>query len=218
MQLLIMGPPGAGKGTQAKLLVDKFHLVHLSTGDILRAEVKAGSELGRQAQGFMTAGALVPDHLMNEMVGEHLQASREQGFLLDGYPRTVPQAQAIDAYMQEHALALDGVLNIRVSDERLVGRILGRVSCPACKAVFNLESNPPRVENICDSCGAVGLEGRSDDDADTLKTRLAAYREKTEPVLGYYRDRHLVHHVEGDRAISEVHQDLIAQIERLGLS
>lgn len=215
MQLLIMGPPGAGKGTQAKLLVEKYGLVHLSTGDILRAEVKAGSDLGKRAQDFMQSGALVPDELMNEMVGEHVQASQEQGFLLDGYPRTLPQAEAIDTWLGEHSIQLDGVLNIQVDDGLLVGRIVNRISCHGCGAVYNRETNPPEQEGVCDKCGSTELEGRNDDDAETLKNRLSAYREKTEPVVGHYQAQELVHHVDGSREIQDVHRALVGQIEAL---
>jgi adenylate kinase len=213
LQLLIMGPPGAGKGTQAKLLVERFGLAHLSTGDILRSEVRQGSALGKKAKGYMDAGDLVPDALMNEMIGEHIQRSRPTGFLLDGYPRTIPQAEAIDEYLASHQIVLDGVLNVRVEDDLLVDRIVNRASC-ACGEVYNLKTRPPRKPGRCDVCGAK-LQVRADDDVETLKNRLRAYREKTEPVVGYYRSRGVLRDVSGEGAIDAVHAALVEEIRSL---
>jgi adenylate kinase len=215
MQLLIMGPPGAGKGTQAKLLVSRFGLCHLSTGDILRNEVKLGTDLGIRAHMFMTRGALVPDELVDAMVEDHIHANREQGFLLDGFPRTLSQAVAMDKYFAEHSLSLTGVVNIRVDDELLVHRIVNRLTCSACGAVFNRKTRPLKTEGICDLCGSSSIKGRSDDDAQTLKKRLVAYREKTEPVLAHYGESGLVREVDGVGEIAEVHDALVEAIEGL---
>lgn len=213
LQLLIMGPPGAGKGTQAKLLVDRFGLAHLSTGDILRGEVREGSDLGAKAKGFMDAGELVPDSLMNEMIGAHIQRSLSTGFLLDGYPRTIPQARAIDEYLADHEISLDGVLNVKVDDDLLVDRIVNRASC-ACGEVYNLKSRPPKVAGVCDACGKA-LAVRADDDVATLENRLRAYRDKTEPVVDHYRARGMLREVSGEGAIDAVHSALVEEIGSL---
>lgn len=214
MKLMIMGPPGAGKGTQAKHLVEEFGIAHLSTGDILRAEVANGTELGETAKGYMDKGALVPDEVMNAMIGEHILQHRSDGFLLDGYPRTLDQASCIDGFFSDKEIGLDGVLNIKVDDELLVDRIVNRISCAECKAVYNAKSNPPSEEGVCDECGAA-LSSRSDDDAEKLKTRLENYRQKTEPVVGHYRDQGLLREVSGEGSIDEVWEALRAEVKKL---
>ena len=215
MKLMIMGPPGAGKGTQAKHLVDEFGIAHLSTGDILRSEVANGTELGESAKGYMDKGALVPDEVMNAMIGEHILQHREGGFLLDGYPRTLDQASCIDGFFSDKEIRLDGVLNIKVDDDLLVDRIVNRVSCGSrgCGAVYNLKSRPPSKEGLCDECGSA-LKSRSDDDAEKLKTRLENYRQKTEPVVGHYRGQGILHEVSGEGSIDEVWGSLLAEVKK----
>lgn len=215
MKLMIMGPPGAGKGTQAKHLVEEFGIAHLSTGDILRSEVANGTELGETAKSYMDKGALVPDDVMNAMIGEHVLKHRSDGFLLDGYPRTLDQASCIDGFFSDKEIRLDGVLNIKVDDGLLVDRIVNRISCgnKGCGAVYNSKSRPPAKEGVCDECGAA-LKSRSDDDAEKLKTRLENYREKTEPVVGHYRSKGLLHEVSGEGAIDAVWEALRAEVQK----
>lgn len=215
MKLMIMGPPGAGKGTQAKHLVEAYGIAHLSTGDILRSEVANGTELGATAKGYMDKGDLVPDAVMNAMIGEHILQHRADGFLLDGYPRTLDQAACIDQFFSEKEIRLDGVLNIKVDDELLVDRIVNRISCAGCGAVYNSKSRPPAQEGVCDECGGRELKSRSDDDAEKLKNRLEAYRQKTEPVVGHYREKGILREVAGDAGIGEVWEALRAEVSKL---
>lgn len=211
-RLMIMGPPGAGKGTQAKLLVDHFGFAHLATGDILRAEVKGGTDLGKQAKAFMDRGDLVPDSLINAMIGAHIQKSLAKGFLLDGFPRTVPQAEAIDDYLSEHEIPIDAIFNIQVDQDLVVDRIVNRITCVGCGAAFHAVSNPPKEEGICDHCGGK-TQRRADDEESKIRNRLNEYNTKTQPVVDYYRGKTgLVQDVDGQRAIEAVQEELRAKI------
>ena len=195
-----MGPPGAGKGTQAKRLVDRFGMVHLSSGDIFRAEKASGSDLGRKLAEYMTAGQLVPDDIVVEVMARAVTTSdAEAGLLLDGFPRTVPQAEALDDQLDGAGKPLDGVVVIVADDEAVVERITGRRSCPECGRIFHTKFLPPRKEGICDDCpGGTRLVQRADDTEDVVRDRLAAYYQQTEPVIAYYRDRGEVRVVEVD--------------------
>jgi adenylate kinase len=195
-----MGPPGAGKGTQAKRLVDRFGMVHLSSGDIFRAEKASGSDLGRKLAEYMTAGQLVPDDIVVEVMARAVTNSDAgAGLLLDGFPRTVPQAEALDAQLDGAGKPLDGVVVIVAEDEAIVERITGRRSCPECGRIFHTKFLPPRKEGICDDCqGGTRLVQRADDTEDVVRDRLAAYYQQTEPVIAYYRDRGEVKVVEVD--------------------
>lgn len=184
-----MGPPGAGKGTQAKKLVTRFGMVHLSSGDIFRAEKASGSELGAKLAEYMSAGKLVPDETVVEMMTKAITAAdSEAGLLLDGFPRTVAQAEALDAQLAAANKPLDAVVAINADSSIIVGRITGRRSCPACGEAFHVTFMPPKAQGICDACGAE-LTQRADDTEETVRERLAAYNAQTEPVISYYRGR-----------------------------
>ncbi len=218
MQILLMGPPGAGKGTQAKMLCQRFGLVHLATGDILREEVRAGTDLGKSAKSYMERGDLVPDSLINEMMQVHMGRNLATGFLLDGYPRTRPQAEEVEAFLAGKRASLGAVLRIEVDEESLIERIVHRVSCQACGAVYNRRTRPPRVEGRCDACQGA-LKGRSDDTEETIRNRLKVYRGETEPVVGYFRERGLeVQDVDGNAAIDSVQAALVGALEAAGTS
>ena len=189
MRLVLMGPPGAGKGTQAKRLVDAFGVVHLSSGDIFRAEKSSGSELGAKLAEDMDAGALVPDDVVVEMMAKAVAANSE-GMMLDGFPRTVAQAEALDEQLGQADKALNAIVAIIADDDVIVGRVTGRRSCPQCGKVFHLAFLPSDRGDLCDVCeGDVALVQREDDTEETMRKRLATYHEQTQPVLDYYRSR-----------------------------
>lgn len=210
MDLILFGPPGAGKGTQGALLAERFGLFRLSTGDMLREAVRAGSELGRRAQGIMAAGELVPDALILAMVREVMESdTAANGVVFDGFPRTTAQAEGLDTLLVELARPLTAVLVLRVDDEEIVRRLSGRRSCPACGAIFHVETEPPRAEGRCDACGGA-LVQRADDAPDTIRRRLAVYREQTEPVLAHYRATGTpVREIDGSRPIDAVQDELV---------
>jgi adenylate kinase len=205
MMLILFGPPGAGKGTQGDLLAQAAGLRKLSTGDLLREAVRQGTPLGREARKFMDAGELVPDPVILGLVKETLlNDDNARGFILDGFPRTLDQARALDQMLAEVGRPLDRVLVLEVADDTIVKRLSGRRSCPNCGAVYNDYSDPPAVPGICDRCGHA-LVQRKDDEAGTVQRRLDVYRAQTEPVLAYYRQGGaLVHNVKGDQPIDAV--------------
>jgi len=212
-----MGPPGAGKGTQAKRLVERFGMVHLSSGDIFRAEKAAGSELGRKLAEYMGAGQLVPDGIVVEIMAKAITgADASAGLMLDGFPRTVPQAEALDSQLARAGKPLDGVVVITCDDEAIVQRITGRRSCPACGRVYHVRHLPPRREGLCDDCG-VGLVQRSDDTEEVVRGRLAAYYDQTRPVIDYYRRRGglPVVEVDGNGTPDEVTDALVEAVSSL---
>lgn len=189
MRIVLMGPPGAGKGTQANRLVEAFQMAHLSSGDIFRAEKTSGSELGKKLAEFMNAGALVPDGMVVEIMAKAIVSSNKAGgLLLDGFPRTVPQAQALDNQLAALGKPLDGVLVMTADDELVVQRITGRRSCTKCGRIYHVVNMPPKIDEICDDCH-VKLLYRDDDKEATVRNRLAAYYRQTEPVIAYYRTR-----------------------------
>lgn len=209
MRTILMGPPGAGKGTQAAVLVDRFHIPHISTGDMFRAAMKAGTPLGLKAKEFMDAGALVPDEVTIGIVEERLgQPDCTNGFLLDGFPRTVAQADALGNILNRLEMMLDGVINIEVDEEKLLARLTGRRICRQCGATYHTEFNPPHQEGKCDQCGGE-LYQRSDDTLETAKNRLNVYNEQTEPLIAYYREKGLLKQIQGDQAIDQVLQDIL---------
>lgn len=207
MILLLFGPPGCGKGTQAVFLAERFHIPAISTGEMFRAEVKAGTELGRTASAIMAAGGLITDEITNAIVASRIsQPDCASGFLLDGYPRTVPQAQYFGRLLRERGLPEPVVLHIDVNEALLVARLTSRRQCPACGRIYNLLSQPPRVAGRCDVDGAE-LIARADDQEATIRQRLKAYHELTGPILQWYGES-VVHKVDGGRAPDLVAKDI----------
>ncbi len=205
MNLILLGPPGCGKGTQAQRLQLSHGLVQLSTGDMLRAAVASGSELGKQAKNIIEAGELVPDDIMVRMIAERInQPDCADGFILDGFPRTTGQARALDAMLAEKKLPLDYVIEMKVDTKVLTGRITGRYSCAKCGAGYHDEFQKPEIEGKCDACGGTEFTRREDDTAETVRARLAAYEEQTAPLLPYYRKMGALRTVDGMAAIDEV--------------
>ena len=205
MNLILLGPPGCGKGTQAQRLRLSHGLVQLSTGDMLRAAVASGSELGKQAKQIIEAGKLVPDDIMVRMIAERInQADCADGFILDGFPRTTGQAEALDAMLAEKNLALDCVIEMKVDTEVLTGRITGRYSCAKCGAGYHDAFQKPEIEGKCDACGGTEFTRREDDNPETVRARLVAYEEQTAPLLPYYRKMGVLRTVDGMAAIDEV--------------
>jgi adenylate kinase len=209
MNLILLGPPGAGKGTQAKRLQERYGLVQLATGDMLRAAVTSGSGPGQRVKAIMEAGRLVPDAIMIEMIADRIdQPDCTTGFILDGFPRTVPQAEALDAMLAERGRALDHVILMEVDEKALIARIAGRVTCPDCGTIYNERYNPPRIAGKCDNCGGTDLVHRADDRPEAVKTRLEAYRNQTAPILPYYRARGNLRAVDGMAPIDEVTREI----------
>jgi adenylate kinase len=205
VRLVLLGPPGAGKGTQAAHLRDEYGIAHLSTGDMLREAVAAGSDVGKQAETVMAAGGLVPDELMIKLVEDRIQAPDcERGFVLDGFPRTAAQAEALDRLLAARGASLDGVIELRVDDDALVDRISGRFSCAKCGAGYHDRHKPTKVPGVCDECGSTEFVRRPDDNAETVRARLQAYHAQTAPLLPYYRERSLLKTVDGMGSIEEV--------------
>jgi adenylate kinase len=215
MRVLLMGPPGAGKGTQAKRLSVRFDMAHLSSGDILRAERASGSDLGNRVKAYMDAGDLVPDPIIVEVMAKAIaEIPVDKGLLLDGFPRTVAQAETLDAQLGELSCPLQAVLVIDTPDELLVERITGRRSCPQCGAVYHVKYMPPANDNVCDKDGAE-LVQRTDDTESVVRERLAAYRRQTAPVIDYYKaaDRQEVVYIDGSGSPDEVTALAVAALE-----
>ncbi|AVX20815.1 MULTISPECIES: adenylate kinase [Carboxydocella] len=212
MRLLIMGPPGAGKGTQAEVLVKKLEIPHISTGDMFRAAIKEGTEMGKKAKEYMDAGQLVPDEVVVGMVKERL--SKEDcahGFLLDGFPRTIAQAEALEKTLQELDMQIDAVINIAVPREKLMERLTGRRICRACGASYHVVFNPPARPGICDKCGGE-LYQRDDDNEATVANRLDVYEAQTQPLIDFYQVRGLLRQIDGDQPIDKVLSDILTAI------
>lgn len=213
MNIILLGPPGAGKGTQASHLVEKYDMVQLSTGDILRAAVKAGTDVGKMADEIMKAGKLFPDELMAEILGEHMDAiPAEKGLIFDGYPRTAPQVALLDGLLSSRNRALDHVIELVVDEDALVERIVGRYTCASCGEGYHDVFKMPKVEATCDKCGSHEFKRRPDDNEETVRTRMAEYRAKTEPILPLYDARGLVSRVDGMEAIEDVTEAIEAII------
>ncbi len=212
MNLLIMGPPGAGKGTQATSIAEYYKVPHISTGDIFRAAIKNETSLGLKAKEYMDSGMLVPDEVTNGMVKERLaEADCVNGFLLDGYPRTLEQAKVLQTILSDLGKKIDHVINIDVDSQILIERMIFRRSCADCKRVYNIKSNPPKESGVCDHCGGK-LFQREDDELDTVTRRLEIYEEKTKVLLDFYKDSNLVRNINGTQAIDVVFEDIKTSI------
>jgi adenylate kinase len=213
MNILLMGPPGAGKGTQAEKLVAEFSVLHISTGDMFRAAVKNGTELGKEAKKYMDAGGLVPDAVTIGIVRERLaQPDCGKGFILDGFPRTKEQAVALDGILKDLKLKLTAVVNIAVPDADLIKRVTGRRICKTCGATYHITFNPPTVEGKCDRCGGV-LYQRDDDKEATVIKRLEAYHSQTAPLIDYYKNEGVYKEVDGTQHIDKVYADVVAAVK-----
>ncbi|KQT60241.1 MULTISPECIES: adenylate kinase [unclassified Aureimonas] len=209
MRLILLGPPGAGKGTQAKRLIDRHGIPQLSTGDMLRAAVAAETEVGLQAKAVMASGGLVSDEIVNRIVSDRIEAEDcAKGFILDGYPRTLVQADSVEAMLAEKGLKLDHVIEMRVDDDVLVHRVSGRFTCGDCGAVYHDEDMKPKVEGVCDVCGHSNFKRRADDNAETMRTRLRAYYKETSPLVGYYHCKGILSFVDGMNSMDEVSADI----------
>ncbi|MBS0538109.1 MAG: adenylate kinase [Proteobacteria bacterium] len=211
MNIILLGPPGAGKGTQAQRLQADLGMVQLSTGDMLRAAVASGSELGKQAKGLMDAGQLVPDALIVGLIKDRIaQPDCAKGFILDGFPRTEAQAVALDKMLAEGGLKLDRVVEMEVDEKALTERVVGRFTCAKCGTGYHDSFKRPKVDGVCDVCGSKDFTRRKDDNAETMKTRMTAYRAQTEPLLPYYRARGVLKTVDGMAAMDEVYRQIRA--------
>ena len=211
MNLMLLGPPGAGKGTQAKRLEQKYGLVQLSTGDMCRAAAASGTALGHRVKSIMEEGRLVPDDIIIEMIAQQIDEPKSRnGFILDGFPRTVPQAEALDAMLGAHGKKVDHVILMEVDERALVERIAGRFSCRTCGASYHERFHRPTVEGVCDVCGSTDLVHRADDRPEAVQTRLDAYRNQTAPILPYYRARGILRTVDGMADIDDVTRQIEA--------
>ena len=215
MNLIFLGPPGAGKGTQAKRLEKLHGVVQISTGDMLRAEVAAGSEIGQRAKALMTSGQLVPDEILVAMLGSRVrQSDCANGFILDGFPRTVGQAAALDTLLHDLGLRIDAVLALDVDEALLADRIAGRYTCARCGAGYHESFRRPAVENTCDVCGSHDFIHRADDKRETVTARLEAYRNETAPILPHYERQGLVRHIDGMADIDRVSHEIDAALQQ----
>ena len=207
--IVLFGPPGAGKGTQAQRIMESTGLPQVSTGDMLRAAVKAGTETGLSAKTYMDAGQLVPDHVIIALIKDRIQEDdASNGVMFDGFPRTIPQAEALAGITQ-----VSHVIAIEVPDGKIVSRICGRYTCGNCSMVFHDEFNPTTEEGVCDGCGSNEFKRRADDNADTVLSRLSAYHEQTSPLAAWYEGRGIFHRIDGDRPIDEITTDILNVLE-----
>lgn len=213
LRAVLLGPPGAGKGTQAAKIVEKYDVPHISTGDIFRKNIKEGTALGKKAQEYMNAGELVPDELVVDLVVDRLSQDdcKAKGFLLDGFPRTTFQAEELDKFLEKNGLKMDVVINLEVSDEELMVRLTGRRVCKACGASFHVVNVPPKQEGVCDVCGGV-LEQRKDDNEETAANRIKVYNEQTAPLIGYYTKSGVIANFNGEQALDDVFKQIVETI------
>ncbi len=210
MKIIMLGAPGAGKGTQAKMIAEKYSIPHVSTGDIFRANIKNGTELGKQAKEYMDAGKLVPDELTVKILLDRVaQDDCKDGYVLDGFPRTIPQAEVLEDALNKLGDKIDYAINVDVPDENIVRRMSGRRACLKCGATYHIEHIPPKQEGICDTCGSE-LVLRDDDKPETVLNRLKVYHEQTQPLIDFYTERNVLKSVDGTRDMKEVFDAIIA--------
>ncbi|MCQ9209597.1 adenylate kinase [Granulicatella seriolae] len=209
MNIVLMGLPGAGKGTQAEKIVKEYGIPHISTGDMFRAAMQDETELGLKAKSFMDKGELVPDEVTNGIVKERLQADdTKKGFLLDGFPRTQAQAQALDTILEELGRQIDAVINIEVNPEILMSRLTGRIICRNCGATYHIVNNPPKVDGVCDRCGSTDFYQREDDKPETVNNRIQINLEQSKPILDYYDAKGILRNVDGESGIDNLFQTI----------
>ena len=210
MKIIMLGAPGAGKGTQAKMIADKYKVPHISTGDIFRANIKNGTELGKEAKQYMDKGLLVPDELTVKILLDRVsQADCENGYVLDGFPRTIPQAEVLDKALTELGDQIDYAIDVNVPDENIIKRMSGRRACLACGATYHIEHIPPKKEGVCDRCGEA-LVLRDDDKEETVKNRLNVYHEQTQPLIEYYTAKNILKTVDGTVDMQVVFDSIVA--------
>ena len=209
MKIIMLGAPGAGKGTQAKKIAEKYSIPHISTGDIFRANIKNGTELGQQAKAYMDEGALVPDDLVVDLVVDRFKnPDCANGYVLDGFPRTIPQAEALDTALNAIGEIVDFAINVEVPDENIINRMSGRRACVGCGATYHIKYNPPKVEGICDSCGQK-LILRDDDKPETVKNRLSVYHVQTQPLIDFYNKKDVLAEVDGTKDMDDVFNAIV---------
>lgn len=210
MKIIMLGAPGAGKGTQAKRIAAKYDIPHISTGDIFRANIKNNTELGQKAKTFMDKGELVPDELVVDLIMDRFkEADCANGYVLDGFPRTIPQAEALDKALSANGEAVDFAINVEVPDENIINRMSGRRACVGCGATYHIVYNPTKVEGVCDACGEK-LILRDDDQPETVKNRLSVYHEQTQPLIEYYSKKDVLKEVDGTKDMEDVFSDIVA--------
>lgn len=215
MRLVLLGPPGAGKGTQAAGIVGKYDIPHISTGDIFRKNIKEGTELGKKAKEYMDKGLLVPDELVVEIVKDRLtEDDCKLGFLLDGFPRTVSQADSLNSELESMDIKLDRVINIDVAKDELVERAVGRRICKACAATYHIKFNPTKEAGVCDACGGT-LYQRDDDTEETVSKRIEVYIEQTQPLIDYYQEKGIIINIDGRQSIDAVFSNIVDELERV---
>lgn len=216
LRIILLGPPGSGKGTQALQLCQRYHIGHVSTGDILRRNTQRGTELGKTAQEFIQAGELVPDELIFQMLENlyHRTGGGGQGFVLDGFPRSRSQAEALDEFLQQRRQKVHRVLLLKLDDDVIVGRLIHRRTCPKCGRSFHLLSSPPQVDNRCDSDGSE-LVWRPDDREDVIRNRLQTYHAQTEPVAEFYSSQGLLVSIDASHSIGEIHEQIVQAIDEV---
>lgn len=210
MKIIMLGAPGAGKGTQADKICAKYNIPHISTGDIFRANIKNNTELGQKAKSYMDKGELVPDELVVDLVVDRIKADDcTNGYVLDGFPRTIPQAEALDAALAAINDKVDYAINVEVPDENIINRMSGRRACVACGATYHIIHIPTKVDGVCDKCGAE-LILRDDDKPETVKNRLNVYHEQTQPLIDYYTAKNVLHEVDGTKAMEDVFSSIVS--------
>lgn len=208
MKIIMLGAPGAGKGTQAERIAEKYQIPHISTGDIFRANIKQGTELGMKAKSYMDQGLLVPDSLTVDLVMDRIsQEDCKNGYILDGFPRTIPQAECLTEALKARGEKMDFAIDVHVPDENIITRMSGRRACPGCGSTYHIVYAAPKAEGVCDKCGSA-LILRDDDKAETVKKRLAVYHEQTQPLIDYYSREKILHTVDGTKELEHVFKDI----------